>query len=79
MTEIPLATLGPLVSAFLQAFKAIGIPAKYVPVLNLFMALGIALWASWGSIESSGLLIDWGTLALATAGTYDLIGQVKKS
>ena len=75
MADLPIAVLGPLVSILLQAIKATGLPTKYMPLANILISLAISVWAMWGTIEALPLLINFGTLALATAGTYDLARQ----
>lgn len=76
--EINIAIVGPLISAIIQATKATGyLPSRYIPLTNVLMSLLVAMVYSWNSpIE---IILNWGTIVLATAGTYEVVKRGTKT
>jgi hypothetical protein len=71
--EINIAIVGPLVSIIIQALKSTGwLSGRYVPLVNVGIALVISLAHSWVEMDTVQIVVNWGTIALATAGTYEM-------
>lgn len=70
--ELNIAIVGPLVSIIIEALKSSGFPTKHIKLLNLGVSLLIAIGHSWSNPDIGTIVVNWGVIALATAGTYEI-------
>jgi len=72
MDSINLAILGPFIYALLDVLKRLGLSGKYIALVSLLFAVGIAAAVAWygTNFDPLAVLSNAGAIFLAIEGAY---------
>jgi len=66
----------PLLNAVAEVLKKIGLPTKYIPLVNVVFGVAIGVFFNWGNLFYG--VISGVTIGLTASGLYDTVKYAKQ-
>jgi len=66
----------PLLNGIAEVLKKLGVPTKYIPIINVIIGVAIGVFFNWGNLLYG--ILSGITIGLTASGLYDTVKYAKQ-